>query len=141
MRLYSALPSQAAVLEGPRLGCRFSFSGLKSEVLREVQKRSPDGRPHLQDSTEIAYAFQDAVCDVLVTKLIGAAKKYGAKEVHIAGGVSANQFFRQLLDERSRTLGVKLRWPESLVYCTDNAAMIGAAARFAVRNESSSEKS
>lgn len=105
----------------------FSFSGLKSEVLREVQRR---GELTDIDRAEIAYAFQDAVCDVLVTKLVGAAKKFQAKEIHIAGGVSANQFFRARLDESSKTLGVKIRWPEKMVYCTDNAAMIAAAGYF-----------
>lgn len=105
----------------------FSFSGLKSEVLREVQRRN---RLNDTDRAEIAYAFQDAVCDVLVTKLIGAAKKYQAKEIHLAGGVSANQFLRMRVEEQSKTLGVKIRWPEKMVYCTDNAAMIGAAAYY-----------
>jgi len=111
----------------------FSFSGLKSEVIREVDRRKSLSDV---DRGEIAYAFQDAVCDVLVTKLVGAAKKFQAKEIHIAGGVSANQFFRMRLDESSKTLGVKIRWPEKMIYCTDNAAMIGAAANFAVRSDS-----
>ncbi|MGE3279091.1 MAG: tRNA (adenosine(37)-N6)-threonylcarbamoyltransferase complex transferase subunit TsaD [Candidatus Altimarinota bacterium] len=114
----------------------FSFSGLKSEVIREVQRRSTaevtsrDLSLSDVDRAEIAYAFQDAVVDVLVTKLVGAAKKFQAKEIHIAGGVSANQFFRMRLEESSKTLGVKIRWPEKMIYCTDNAAMIGAAAYY-----------
>lgn len=106
----------------------FSFSGLKSEVLREVDKRSNGGQLHAQDISEIAYAFQDAVFDALITKATGAAKVFEAKELHIAGGVSANQFFRTRLEERSRELGVRLRWPSDMKFCTDNAAMIGAAA-------------
>lgn len=111
----------------------FSFSGLKSEVLREVQRRR-----NLSDidRAEIAYAFQDAVCDVLAAKLIGAARKYSAKEIHLAGGVSANNFLRMRVEELSKTLSVRVRWPEKMIYCTDNAAMIGAAANFAVRNGS-----
>jgi N6-L-threonylcarbamoyladenine synthase len=105
----------------------FSFSGLKSEVLREVQRRD---RLNDTDRAEIAYAFQDAVCDVLVTKLVGAAKKHQVKEIHLAGGVSANKFLRMRVDEASKTVGGKVRWPEKMVYCTDNAAMIGAAAYF-----------
>ena len=105
----------------------FSFSGLKSEVLREVQKRNTLNDI---DRAEIAYAFQDAVCDVLVAKLVGAAKKFQAKEIHIAGGVSANQFFRMRLEESSKDLGVKIRWPEKMIYCTDNAAMIASAGYF-----------
>ena len=109
----------------------FSFSGLKSEVIREVDRRKSMSDT---DRSEIAYAFQDAVCDVLVTKLVGAVKKFQAKEIHIAGGVSANKFFRMKLDESSKSLGLKIRWPEKMVYCTDNAAMIGAAANFAIRS-------
>ncbi|MDZ4216965.1 MAG: tRNA (adenosine(37)-N6)-threonylcarbamoyltransferase complex transferase subunit TsaD, partial [Candidatus Gracilibacteria bacterium] len=74
----------------------FSFSGLKSEVLREVQKR---GDLEEENRVEIAYAFQEAVFDVLVTKLIGAAEKFNVKEIHIAGGVSANKRFRSLISE------------------------------------------
>ncbi len=106
----------------------FSFSGLKSEALRQVQKRTKNDDLHLQDVAMISYAFQEAVVDALVTKLMGAAKKHEAKEIHIAGGVSANQFFRKVLRERSRELPIKLRYPKSLIYCTDNAAMIAAAA-------------
>jgi|CXWL01.1.fsa_nt_gi N6-L-threonylcarbamoyladenine synthase len=109
----------------------FSFSGLKSEVLREVQKR---GTLSDTDRSEIAYAFQDAVCDALVTKLIGAAKKHDAKEIHLAGGVSANKFLRMRVEEHSKTLSVKVRWPEKMVYCTDNASMIAAAANFQPRS-------
>jgi N6-L-threonylcarbamoyladenine synthase len=70
------------------------------------------------------------VCDLLVTKLVGAAKKYQAKEIHLAGGVSANNFLRMRVAEASKTVGGKVRWPEKMIYCTDNAAMIGAAAYF-----------
>lgn len=115
----------------------FSFSGLKSEVLREVQKRSPDGQLHAQDIGAIAYSFQEAVCDALVTKLVGAAKEHQVKEIHLAGGVSANGFFRQMLEERSRELGVHIRWPADMSYCTDNAAMIGAAAFYGLKKEAS----
>ena len=105
----------------------FSFSGLKSEVLREVSKREQDGRLHGRDTALIAYAFQEAVFDVLVTKLVGAAEKHQAREIHLAGGVSANKRLRGLLRERWQ--GVT-RSPEQMAYCTDNAAMIGAAAYF-----------
>ncbi len=103
----------------------FSFSGLKSEVLRQVQKRSEQGRLHAQETALIAFAFQEAVFDVLVTKLIGAAKEYQVKEIHIAGGVSANKRLRGLIQERWRGA---FRHPKQMTYCTDNAAMIGASA-------------
>lgn len=101
----------------------FSFSGLKSEVIREIQRKQ-------YDSKAIAYGFQEAVFDVLVTKLLGAAKKYKAKEIHIAGGVSANKRFRNMIEERllKEPRDIRFRTPEKMIYCTDNAAMIGAAA-------------
>ena len=112
----------------------FSFSGLKSEVHRLVSSFHAKRPPYLP-LAEIAFAFQDAVCDVLVTKLIGAAKQYQAKEIHLAGGVSANKYLRQLLESQVNKLlptasHPKLRWPSKLIYCTDNAAMIGGAAYF-----------
>lgn len=111
----------------------FSFSGLKSEVWREVERRrnlAPS------DKMLIAHAFQEAIFDVLVTKLIGAAKKYSAKEIHIAGGVSANKRFRALLRQRMRKekLSAIFRTPKKMIYCTDNAAMIGAAAYYCCSN-------
>ncbi len=116
----------------------FSFSGLKSEVIREVQRR---GDLKEQDRIEIAYSFQEAVFDVLATKLLGAAKKFHAKEIHLAGGVSANKRFREVIEkrlssspspakERGQGGEVCLRTPTKMIYCTDNAAMIGAAAFF-----------
>jgi len=108
----------------------FSFSGLKSEVLREVQRR---GELTDQDRIEISHAFQEAVFDVLVTKLLGAAKIHQAKEIHIAGGVSANKRLQEIVGARLGAFvpEVKFRWPEKMVYCTDNASMIAAAGYFA----------
>lgn len=107
----------------------FSFSGLKAEVIREIKRR---GKLEEKDLIEIAYAFQEAVFDVLTTKLIGAAKKFEVREIHIAGGVSANKRFRGRLKRRIKKekLSVTFRTPKKMIYCTDNAAMIGAAAYF-----------
>ncbi|MDP3975467.1 MAG: tRNA (adenosine(37)-N6)-threonylcarbamoyltransferase complex transferase subunit TsaD [bacterium] len=107
----------------------FSFSGLKSEVIREAQRR---GNLTDQDQAEIASAFQEAVCDVLATKLIGAAKKHQVKEIHLTGGVSANQFLRLVIERhmKEQDLNRPFRHPKKMNYCTDNAAMIAAAAYF-----------
>jgi len=106
----------------------FSFSGLKTAVLREVRKRQPEleagveaPRPGLPIA-DIAASFQAAVVDVLVGKTIKAAEDYGAEEILVAGGVSANRSLRQTFAEKS-TVGV--RFPP-LALCTDNAAMIAA---------------
>jgi N6-L-threonylcarbamoyladenine synthase len=98
----------------------FSFSGLKTAVLREVE-RYDEGRPPVAD---LAASFQAAVVDVLVEKTARAAEEHGATAVHVVGGVSANSALRAAMVER---IAVPVRFPP-LVLCTDNAAMIAAAA-------------
>jgi N6-L-threonylcarbamoyladenine synthase len=138
----------------------FSFSGLKTAVLHQVEGRQnreaklPGGRgqrasdrreetssartnPQPQTASpqppasdkyiaQLAYAFQESVVDVLVTKAIDAARAYGATEILLAGGVAANA---RLREELARRAPVPVRCPP-LALCTDNAAMIGAAAFF-----------
>lgn len=99
----------------------FSFSGLKTAVLREVRKLE-------KESTELpvadlAASFQAAVVDVLYTKTIKAARKYKAKEILVAGGVSANAALRTAFMEQDE---FPVHIPP-LKLCTDNAAMIAAA--------------
>jgi N6-L-threonylcarbamoyladenine synthase len=99
----------------------FSFSGLKTAVLREVQKISGRGQP--LPVADLAASFQAAVVDVLVGKTLRAAAALGAKEILVAGGVSANQALRESIQAESR-LPVHIP-PLSL--CTDNAAMVAGA--------------
>ncbi len=118
----------------------FSFSGLKTATLRLLQKEG--NRIRVSD---LAASFQHAVNEVLSTKLLNAAMKYGACEIHLTGGVSANQDLRKkietaLRDRFSPTLGeltlspkVRFRFPVDLKYCTDNAAMIAGAGYFQYR--------
>lgn len=137
----------------------FSFSGLKSEVRRQVEMQNAklnmqngrasysqdagavptavgtpgcrereDGDTQHQDTdfvVQLAYAFQEAVVDVLATKLVLAARQYSAAEIHLAGGVSANRRLRAMVQEHAGGQTV-VRWPEKMSYCTDNAAMIAA---------------
>lgn len=98
----------------------FSFSGLKTAVMRE-SKRFEDGRMPVAD---LAASFQAAVVDVLVTKTAAAAEAHGAKAVHLAGGVSANRALRR---QMALALSIPVRYPPPIL-CTDNAAMIAAAA-------------
>ncbi|KPL70073.1 tRNA threonylcarbamoyladenosine biosynthesis protein Gcp [Ornatilinea apprima] len=102
----------------------FSFSGLKTAVLRAVQnfKNDPENLP----VNDLAASFQTAVVDVLVSKTLAAAKAYGAKEILLAGGVSANAALREGFRKHSP---IKVNIPD-LSYCTDNAAMIAAAGYF-----------
>ncbi len=103
----------------------FSFSGLKTAIKNQIQgKQLTDA-----EIADIAASFEEAVCDVLAEKLVFAARKYGVKEVHLAGGVSANKRLRALVSDRLQG-DITLRFPVRFSYCTDNGAMIGAAAMF-----------
>ncbi len=99
----------------------FSFSGLKTAVLREVRALEKGGET--LPVTDLAASFQASVVDVLVAKTIEAAKEFKAKEILVVGGVSANEALRKKILAESR-LTVHIP-PISL--CTDNAAMIAGA--------------
>ncbi len=102
----------------------FSFSGIKTAVMREVKEYQSQGRSlPVQD---MAASFQEAVVDVLYKKTIEAADEFGVKEILIAGGVSANRALRQIFQNQK---GFKIHIP-ALSLCTDNAAMVAAAGYF-----------
>ena len=113
----------------------FSFSGLKTAARRTVAElagEDPDAwepaGPILPDAevAELAWAFQDAVVDVLATKTLRAAERLGAGSILLGGGVAANRALRERLTRGAGALGVPLIVPRPGL-CTDNAAMIGAA--------------
>lgn len=143
----------------------FSFSGLKTAVLHQVQahndreakvqvvasknmpSRTGDGRRKMENraqddappstvhrppstsdkfTIQLAHAFQESVVDVLVTKAVDAARAFGATEILLAGGVAANTRLREELRRRST---VPVRFPP-IALCTDNAAMVAAAAHY-----------
>jgi N6-L-threonylcarbamoyladenine synthase len=111
----------------------FSFSGLKTAVLRHVRAHppSPEGSGEagaLTDTerADIAASFQRVVVTVLIERLFEAARRHGAKSVGVAGGVSANSRLRAELQERGRRREIPTFLP-SLALSTDNAAMIAAA--------------
>ena len=105
----------------------FSFSGLKTAVinyLHNLKQRNESYR--IED---VAASFQQAVVDVLVSKTIKAALKIGLSRIAIAGGVAANSTLRQCMDSQAQRHGYEIYYPQ-LVYCTDNAAMVGCAAYY-----------
>lgn len=109
----------------------FSFSGLKSAVINLHHKYEQNGEE--LNKNDLAASFQEAVVDVLCSKTLRAAKEYNVKQIVIAGGVAANRGLRNKMSEMVKTLdGVLLTYP-SMKYCTDNAAMIGAAAYFQIK--------
>ncbi|HET9435997.1 MAG TPA: tRNA (adenosine(37)-N6)-threonylcarbamoyltransferase complex transferase subunit TsaD [Candidatus Limnocylindrales bacterium] len=118
----------------------FSFSGLKTAARRVVDAERaaagiadepevalPDGRV-----AELAWGFQDSVTDVLVAKTVRAARAAGARSIVLGGGVAANAALRERLLGEAAGLGIPVVIPRPSL-CTDNGAMIGAAAarRFA----------
>lgn len=99
----------------------FSFSGLKTAVLREVRELE-EHMPALPVAN-LAASFQAAVVDVLVGKTLKAAEAFGAKDILVAGGVSANRALREAFHAQATT---PVHIPP-LALCTDNAAMIAGA--------------
>ena len=130
----------------------FSFSGLKTALLRLVEPyrianegaRAPAQEPfatHVPPTfrpdfpvAEMAAGFQDAIVDVLVGKTMTAVRAQGAETVILAGGVAANSRLRSTLETAVASSERPLRVVSPrLTYCTDNAAMIGAAAYWAAQ--------
>jgi N6-L-threonylcarbamoyladenine synthase len=102
-------------------GLDVSFSGLKTSVINHVRK-NPE-----MPNVDVAASFQAAVVDVLCAKTIKAAQQVGAQGIVLGGGVSANTFLRSEMTRRGGEAGFKVALP-SRAMCTDNAAMIAAAA-------------
>ena len=105
----------------------FSFSGLKSAVLNYLHHAEQVGEEI--NRADVAASFQTAVVDVLVDKTLQAAKEYGIDKVALAGGVASNSALRAGMEAACKKAGKKLYYP-SPIFCTDNAAMIGAAAYY-----------
>ena len=102
----------------------FSFSGLKTAVLREVKKFTPENLP----KADIAASFQYTIADTLISKTKKFADILNCKTITLAGGVAANSELRKRLVQLQE-LGYNTHAPE-MKYCTDNAAMVGACAYY-----------
>ena len=105
----------------------FSFSGLKSAVPNNINGKKMKGESYSE--ADIAASFQKAVIGALVDHAMRAVEEFGADTFAIAGGVASNGTLRQAMEEACREKGVKFYHP-SPILCTDNAAMIGAAAYY-----------
>lgn len=109
----------------------FSFSGVKSAVLNYINSCRMKGEDYCQ--ADVAASFQKAVTDVLVANAMHAVEEYGVDRFAIAGGVASNSALREAMRKACEEKDVEFYYP-SPVYCTDNAAMIGAAAYYEYRN-------
>ena len=105
----------------------FSFSGLKSAVLNYINHAKMTGEEICVP--DLAASFQNAVVESLVSRAIMAAKEYGYDKLAIAGGVASNSALREGVKAACEKEGIRFYHPSS-IYCTDNAAMIGAAAYY-----------
>lgn len=99
----------------------FSFSGIKTAVINLVHKEGD--KININD---LCASFEEAVTDVLTQNSLKAMKELGVNKIAIAGGVSANSYLRNRMQELGEKEGFKVYYPE-LVLCTDNAAMIASA--------------
>jgi tRNA N6-adenosine threonylcarbamoyltransferase len=106
----------------------FSFSGLKTAVLREVESNKKLGSFRV---SQISYSLQKAIFKVLIKKTFNAIKKYNAKSLVLGGGVTANQALKRHFQNHIAEKKLNANFfvpPKNL--CTDNAAMIAAAGYF-----------
>ena len=102
----------------------FSFSGLKTSLLYKLKGLEEQVREELPN---LAAGYEAAVVEALVRKLLRAAEQQGASTLVVAGGVAANKLLRWRLEKECEERGFELVVPPPIL-CTDNAAMIGAAA-------------
>jgi N6-L-threonylcarbamoyladenine synthase len=105
----------------------FSFSGLKTAMLRQVRALEQLAGADDLPVADLAASFEQVVVEVLVERSCACAKQQGLETLVLVGGVAANKRLRRLLEERCRRDGLNWR-VAPLPYCTDNAAMIGVAA-------------
>lgn len=108
----------------------FSFSGLKTAVKNMYNENIK--------KEDLAASFQDVVANIITKKTMRAVKKYNVKQLLISGGVAANSKIRNKFKELCEKENIELLIP-SIRYCTDNAAMIGAAAYYRYKNDNLSQ--
>lgn len=109
----------------------FSFSGIKSAVINLAHNEKQRGREI--NKADLACSFQETVVNILCKKTMKAIKEYNIKQLIVAGGVAANKGLRNQLEKLCNNSNIELLIPP-IEYCTDNAAMIGCAAYYAMLN-------
>ena len=108
----------------------FSFSGLKTSILYKIRDLSQDNTDFVKENKiDLCASIRKSIVDILIDKLLKAAKQRGIRTLAIAGGVSANRELRRRLLALEKE-GYKVHIPQ-FEYCTDNAAMVAIAGKFA----------
>lgn len=119
-------------LPRPMIGSKdlnFSFSGLKTAVMREVKKLQDADQFNTRAVQELSYELQETITDVLVKKTIAASKEHSVYSVLLGGGVSANQRLKEKLTKAFQETSVRVFIPEPKL-CTDNGASIACMAYY-----------
>lgn len=127
---YSGNPNFLHIPEPKVGGYDFSFSGIKTSVINYVNKMKMKNETFIPE--DLAASFQKEVVDILCKKVLKACEEKNVKQVIIAGGVAANSLLRNELKRRGEEKNIKVSYP-SMKYCTDNGAMIAAAAYYKVK--------
>ena len=109
----------------------FSFSGVKSAVLNELNAKKMKGEEIITE--DVAASFQRCVVETLMERAMLAVEETGMKKIALAGGVASNTELREKFKEESEKRGIDFYYP-SPELCTDNAVMIGSAAYFEYKN-------
>lgn len=113
----------------------FSFSGLKSSVKREVDKRIKENwELTVNDQKELSYEFESAITEVLAYKLVQAARETNVKTVMLAWWVSANNRLKDEIAKLCKKEKLEFIFPSKLVYCMDNAAMVWILTYYRVKH-------
>ena len=108
----------------------FSFSGLKTSIMRLIQKGVAENPNFIAENLEdLCASIEHSIVSILLKKLEKAIKQTSITQIAIAGGVSANSYLRSELEKLATTKGYQLYIPK-FEYCTDNAAMIAIAGYF-----------
>ena len=108
----------------------FSFSGIKSAVVNLIHNEKQRGNDIRVE--DMCTSFQNRVVSVVVKKTMKALKEYNSTNLVLAGGVAANSYLREQLKDKCNLNNINFSYPR-IEYCTDNAAMIGAAAYYAYK--------